>query len=168
MSPAPPPFLPGPLVAEPERAPAAGAWTQIFARGIDLARAIAAGAGAVLVPCRDDFDDLGRTDAALAVAEAEAGLDDGRLPLFALVAGAGATAALPWRTPPSRRLRAIGLWPDGLAAAPARPLDDPVVLTAAGLVGLTARAHGLAAFLAVPAAAPAPPWPGFVPLVWPA
>ena len=116
-------------------------WTLVWHPEDDVSAAVAAGARGGLVTATRDFNGLGHLASALAVAEAEAGLPAGCLDVAVLVVGAAALCRLPWPMAPTARLAAIGLGP--AAAGPGAER-----LVAEGLIGLTARASGLAAFAA--------------------
>lgn len=163
-----------PLFASPEGAPD-GPWT-LAVNTEEALSALSAvplfgGRGrnlaALAIACRGSLAGMWRADAALSVAEAESGRREGGISLVAVVADAAAALELPVVRRP-RRLVALGLLAASDAADATRLIPGtPAYGTALGLVDLSARAHGLAGFLAAPAsltlAAPTLPrldWPG--------
>ncbi|WP_237153746.1 hypothetical protein [Oryzibacter oryziterrae] len=111
---------------------------------------IAQGLRAIILTANEETDIISKTSAALAVAEALAGVDEGHVEIIALVAGAGAAMSLPWRQLPSKRLTAIGLAPELLEThwgpSPATKVNPALDLVAANVL-LTAASHRLLAFV---------------------
>lgn len=140
-----------PVALPGERAPAPFI---IDTADIDLARAaVAVGARAVLVRTVDDLDPVDRMAVALAVIEAECGLEAGSVGIIAVAAGAGAVLALSRDVGPRPRLVALGLDEAALPAAEA-PTDNAMLVTARGLIALAAAARALPAVLVGPATVP--------------
>lgn len=114
--------------------------TLVALDGACLRAAVAAEIAGVVLELSAGWNDVARLSARLAVAEAEAGLADGRIAVLAVAAGPRAVLDL-GRTAPlaaARRLAALGVHPAATAAAHARDTARGLVLLAAAAAGVPA------------------------------